>query len=725
MRGKFLFGAATAALLAFGFSSALAQTTDQPGDTSTQARLNVGQPVSGEFSGQNDADWFRVRVEQGQRYHFTIDGAGEGVDPMLALYARDGSTQLGFNDDAGGSLNSAFDYTPAQSGEIFVEARSFDGDATGQYQINVTASAAPRDDAGNDTQTRVRVSAGRPLTGAIDYDGDVDVYRFSARSGEQYTITLTGSGATALNDPFLRIIDRDGNELGGNDDGGDGTLNSSFVFTPTRGGDVFIEARAYGDMGQGGYTLNIATTRLPPENASADTNTRARVNVGQAVDGTLDYAGDHDWFRIQLQAGQSYRFGLTAAGENGVTDPMLVIYDRSGTQLAYDDDGGEGLNSYLEFTAPTTGAYFLEARGFSDDATGAYRISAAAGDTPADASTELSLAVDGDYHEGVLSPAGDRDWYRVTLAEGQGMRIALNSAEGQPDALGDPMLVLYDQSGAEVARDDDGGEGLNSWLEYQATQAGTYFVEARGFTDDATGRYVISLTPGEIGDNAESAEALTANSEGRVSIIGRDGDVDWFSLDLIEGRPYRFNVEGGGEGNLADPVITLYNAQGQAVATDDDGGTGANSYLTYVSPTGGPFFAAVSSYGNTGTGHYSIRVSDTDVPGSTNTDENLNSAEDQRLSRIDMPDDNDFYRVELEQGASYAIEIGGDGQNPLADPYLTVYNEEGTRITSDDDSGPGLDARLRFTAETSGVYYIGASGLGGSTGWYKITIVRR
>lgn len=728
MRGKFLLGAASAALLAFGFSPALAQSADQPGDSSSTARLSVGQSASGEFGASNDTDWYRFRVEQGQRYRFTLDGVGDGVDPVIVLYGRDGTTQLAFNDDGPESLNSVLDYTPSQSGEIFVEARSFDPEGRGQYTLNVTATEAPRDDAGNDATTRARVSAGRTTTGAIEYQGDVDVYRFSARTGETYNITLNGApagGAAALNDPLLRVVDRDGNELAANDDGADGSLNSQLQFTPSRGGDVFIEARAFGDMAEGGYALNIAATRLPPENASADTNTRARINVGQTVDGTLDYAGDHDWFRIRLDAGQSYRFGLMTSSENGVGDPVLVLYDARGQQIAGDDDGGEGFNSYLEFTAPTTGTYFLEARGFTEDSTGAYRLSAAAGDTPADRSTDLSLAADGDYHEGILSPAGDRDWYKVTLEAGQGMRVSLLSAEGMPDALGDPMLVLYGPDGSEIARDDDGGEGLNAWLEYQATQAGTYYVEARGFTDDATGRYVIGLTAGEIGNSAEGAEALQPNSEGRSSILATDGDADWFAIDLVEGRPYRFNVIGTEPSTLADPVITIYDAQGQQVATDDDGGTGTNAYLTFVSPTGGSYFASVSSFGDTGTGNYYISVSDTDVPGNPGTDENLNGADDQRVSRIDMPDDQDFYRVELEAGVTYVIDVGGEGRNPLADPFVTIYNAAGERVTSDDDSGPGMDARLRFTPESSDVFYIGASGLGGSTGWYQVSIVRR
>jgi hypothetical protein len=41
MRGKLLFGAAAAALMAFGFSPASAQTADQPGDASTTATLTA------------------------------------------------------------------------------------------------------------------------------------------------------------------------------------------------------------------------------------------------------------------------------------------------------------------------------------------------------------------------------------------------------------------------------------------------------------------------------------------------------------------------------------------------------------------------------------------------------------------------------------------------------------------------------------------------------------
>jgi len=266
---------------------------------------------------------------------------------------------------------------------------------------------------------------------------------------------------------------------------------------------------------------------------------------------------------------------------------------------------------------------------------------------------------------------------------------------------------------------------LNSWLEYQAAAAGPHYIEARGYVDDAEGRYAVAVTAGEVGAAPDGAEVLSSIGDPRAATIGADGDVDWFVVELVEGRPYRINVESLDPNPLADPMLTVYDAQGNPVASDDDGGRGLNSYLNFASATGGPYFLAVSAFGDTGTGRYQIRVTDTDVPGHPYTDEMLDSADDARVSRIEMPGDLDNYRVTLEGGATYVIDVAGAGEHPLADPFLAIVNDENTRLTSDDDSGGGLNARLRYRPEATGDFLLQVSGLGGSTGDYEIKIVRR
>lgn len=722
MRGKLFFSAATAALLMFA-PTALAQTGDQPGDTSTTARFS-GDAVEGEITA-GDTDWYRMQVERGQRYSFALDGVtdaqGATLDPMIAIYDAEGN-QLAFNDDANMSLNAAVTYAPQQSGEVFVEARAYTDDGIGRYRLSATSAPIPPDDAGNDTGTSARITAGRTVNGQIEYEGDADVYRLSARTGTRYNITLAGAGASALGDPFLRVLDREGNELAVNDDDNE-SLNSAIEFTPESSGDVFIEARGYADAYAGGYALAVSSARAPSDGLSADRNTRGRLSVGGEVTNAIDTPTDQDWFRVRLEEGQSYRFTLVSSGDNPLADPLLGVMNAAGEEMAVDDDGGEGFNSYLEFTAPTTGNYFLAAQSFAAGSAGGYTLAARAGDVPADASTDAPLTTEGDYREGTLSPAGDRDWYALTLAEGQGVRIGVNTVEGA-DGLADPYLVLYGPDGAEVLRDDDGGDGLNAWSEYQAATGGVHHLEVRGFTDDSSGRYAVMLTAGEIGGSPDMAEYLVAGFEARVATIGTPGDVDWFVVEMIEGRPYRINADGV-EGGLADPLLVLYDQTGQEIARDDDGGLGLNSYLTFTSPTGGPYFAAVSAYDGQSVGQYSLRATDTDVPGHVYTDEMLDQVGDERLGRIEIEGDADSFRVDLEGGVTYTIEVRGHGDRPLADPFLAIVNEENNRITSDDDSGPGLDARLRFTPENSGSYFLQASGLGGSAGWYQITIVRQ
>lgn len=725
MRGKLFISAASAALLLFA-SGAKAQSGDQPGDASTQAQF-TGAAAEGEFSPAGDIDWYRMQVEQGQRYEFTLDAIpdadGNAVDPVLVIYDAQGN-QLAFNDDSNMSLNSALRFSPQQSGEVFVEARTYGGNETGRYTLAATSSSIPPDAVGNDASTRARIYAGRQVNGQLEYEGDTDWYRFSARTGQTYQITLSGAdGANALGDPLLRVLDRDGNEIATNDDSEYG-LDSALAFTPQRSGDVFIDARAYADAYAGDYVLNITAERAPRDNISAERYTRGSIRVDQTLQGTLDFDADRDWYRIRLQEGQSYRFTLRSDGDNPLSDPYVRLHNPAGEEAAYDDDGGDGLNSYLEFTAPSSGVYFVSAGAFADSGTGGYTLSAMAGDIPASQSTDAALSADGDYRQGVLSPAGDRDWYHIDLTEGQSIRVGMESPQ-QADALGDPYLVLYGPDGSEVARDDDGGDGLNAFLEYQAVQSGPHYIEARGFSDDAQGAYGIGVIAGEIGDSADNADYLTANGEGRMSTLGQAGDVDWFMIDVIEGRPYRFNVIGLEEGGLTDPVLTLYDSNGEQVATDDDGGTGTNAYLSFVSPTGGTYYAAVSAYENRGTGRYWLGASDTDVAGNMGTDENLDSVSDDRRSRIEMNGDLDNYRVQLEAGQTYVIEVRGEGRERLADPSLSILDEGDQVIASDDNGGNGNDARLRFTPETSGIYYIQASGRRGSTGWYQVSIVRR
>ena len=441
----------------------------------------------------------------------------------------------------------------------------------------------------------------------------------------------------------------------------------------------------------------------------------------------IELFGDQDWYRMRLQEVPILPLHAEQRWANPLSDPLLRLHN-AGEEVAVDDDGGEGFNSYLEFTAPSTGNYFLGAGAFGDASTGGYTLTARAGDIPADATTDASLAPDGDYREGILAPAGDRDWYRAELVEGQGMRVGLTGT-GTPDTLGDPYLVLYGPDGAEILRDDDGGDGLNAWLDIPRREGRRTTSSKRAaspMTLRAVTRSTSPVANRRLGRDGASTSRRTA--KGRVSMIGTPDDTDWYSIELVEGRPYRFYVDGIDDGDRArrSPAHDLRLA-GRSSCGDDDGGRAQLvSHASHRRPAA-VLCRRVVLQRRQSTGRYSCAPSTPTCRATLTRTKSLEAAGDDRISRIEisgrhrcLPRRTGGWRAPTSIERSTAI-----GDDPLGDAFLTIADGEGTRVTSDDDSGNGMDARLRFTPEAAGTYYIQASGLGGSTGWYQVSIMRQ
>jgi Ca2+-binding RTX toxin-like protein len=96
----------------------------------------------------------------------------------------------------------------------------------------------------------------------------------------------------------------------------------------------------------------------------ASTSTTASISVGGIVQGSLEVIGDHDWYAINLAAGQEISISLFGSGANPVPDPYVDIRNASGGVLAWNDDNGGTLNSTLVFTATSAGTYYIDAGGF-------------------------------------------------------------------------------------------------------------------------------------------------------------------------------------------------------------------------------------------------------------------------------------------------------------------------------------------------------------------------
>lgn len=131
-----------------------------------------------------------------------------------------------------------------------------------------------------------------------------------------------------------------------------------------------------------------ATTPTTPGNNAGggdvpgSSATPSRLQIGSALTGTIDTAGDTDWHAVTLVAGTAYTFELQGAStsQGTLSDPILRLLNSAGLEVASNDDISypSNTNSRIAYTPGSSGTYYLSAQAY-DSLTGSYRLAASAG----------------------------------------------------------------------------------------------------------------------------------------------------------------------------------------------------------------------------------------------------------------------------------------------------------------------------------------------------------
>ena len=475
--------------------NATATTTDDyAANASTTGRVDIGSGTAGDIETADDVDSFAVSLVGGQSYRFQMDGIGL-ADPLLGLVTAAGDV-LAADDDSGDGLNAQIDFVAPSTGTFYLAALAADS-GTGRY--NVRAQAVANDDYSADTNTSGQLAVGGSSDGQVNSSGDKDWFSVSLSAGQTYQFRLHG---VTLNDAALTLYSATGSSLGFDDNSGGG-LDALISFTPSTSGTYYLGAGAAATQ-TGTYSLS--STLVTNDDFAATAATTGRVSVDGSASGQIEVAGDADWFGITLAAGQSVRFQLDGSG---LANPLLTLYSAGGTQLARDDDSGEGSNALINFTAPDAGTYYVAASGYGTS-TGAYGLSASsltADDYSADSTTTGRVTVGGSS-SGTIESANDGDWFAVSLSAGQAYDFRL-SADGQAN----PRLSLFNSSGTLLASDDDGGGGLDALISFQAPSDGTYYLGAQMPTGDTGGYSVSAETHNTGGDGSFSIRIAYTGDE--------------------------------------------------------------------------------------------------------------------------------------------------------------------------------------------------------------------
>ena len=339
---------------------------DYGNDIDSATVATVGADVEGVIDYQGDSDYFRFTAEEGQLYQIDV-ALGTLPDSYLELLDSDG-WQLTYNDDHGDSLASRVVWEAPESGDYYLAVEAGGWDAhVGSYALTVSHSTIV-DDHGNDTDDATVAAVAVGVGGVIDYEGDLDYFRFTAEEGQLYQIDVA---LGSLPDSLLALLGPDGWELTYNDDHGD-SLASRVVWEAPASGDYYLVVEASGfDADVGAYTLTVSHSTIVDDYGNdIDDATVAAVAVG--VGGVIDYEGDSDYFRFTAEEGQLYQIDVALGS---LPDSLLALLGPDGWELTYNDDHGDSPASRVFWEAPASGDYYLavEASGF-DAQVGSYTL---------------------------------------------------------------------------------------------------------------------------------------------------------------------------------------------------------------------------------------------------------------------------------------------------------------------------------------------------------------
>jgi hypothetical protein len=374
---------------------------------------------------------------------------------------------------------------------LTVSTETDDADLPLSGEARKSVAAAPPLD-GADTVGGGIAGAGSLVVGAsvdvvIETLGDHDWYAVTLASGTTYTFHTTFDATST--DAFLILRDAGGAEIVSDDDSGERN-NSLIGFTPGVTGTYYIDAGTFEDDTTGSFHLSLASVLPPGDSVLGSTATSATLGVTGSVDGNIDSAGDHDFYRIALTAGQTYIFHTGGTLAYTVTDTRLTLRDASGAQLLTNNDAGEGTFSAIRYTAPTTGNYYLDVSG-SPGVTGAFNLTAFTTPAPVLFTYDqiASQLTDGYWH-------GFSHHFAVTTGGSLTFNVAGLTAAGQTlarEALAiwsDVTGIAFNEvvSGGQIVYDDE-EEGAHASASYGdgITSSADVNVSSQWLTDYGTG----------------------------------------------------------------------------------------------------------------------------------------------------------------------------------------------------------------------------------------------
>lgn len=413
--------------------------------------LAIGSRATGTL-GRSLARWHRCRAEAGQTLVLTARAAG--FKPFLEVVAPNGENVAVSATGAvpPGSTRAVFRAT--QAGPYHARISSAQGgDPRASYALTAATARAFETAIGDDNPGR-----------AIDAGG-LDLWTFQGNAGDLVRLRAVAPvGSIDSQIAHVPPVDKSGRPRQSEGQAPPVVLLPS---DPKSGGELVALLNTKG-------TFQVAVSQplgVPVSYTFAAERPARPLAKGVETTGSVGLGGA-DYWTLEATAGQIARVESSSTR----FDTELELYGPQGDLVLRNDDGAAGRDAQLTALLTERGRYLVRVHAHGDGGSGPYTLRRVA-----DPVRPLALGARGEGRVG----AGGTDVWSFAGRAGQTMIVSARSSDFNIKA------AVFGPDAAEVAGDDDGGEGTDSLLATRLPVDGAYTIWVS--TVAGAGRYSLQI----------------------------------------------------------------------------------------------------------------------------------------------------------------------------------------------------------------------------------------
>jgi len=577
----------------------------EPDNSMTEAKeieFDVQQTHS--ISPIGDQDWMLFTLDSTKLVK--IETSGPSGDTRMWLKDDVGNT-IEYNDDGGSGWFSLIT-RELDAGTYYIQIDEYgNNNEIATYYIDLTEVELDSYEPDNSSsEANIVASDHRQIHSIVPKD-DADWMYIELSCISNIIIETSGPGTWS--DTYLRLYDASLNQIAYNDDGGY-NLYSRISLTGLVPGVYYIKVHSYGyyyTIDQYNIDLTIRDT-YEPDNTFLESKP---ILIEEIQSHSIIPENDVDYIRFDLPVYS--KIPRVTIETNGPTysDTRMWLFNVAYNQIAYNDDGGQGLYSKIVYTELLPGTYYIKVDEYSNnDQIGLYDIiitvELLGDDFEPDNTylyaTQISFGINQSHS---IAPNYDIDWVKFTLPWYQYPPTVTIETSGPKND--DTRIWLYDAALNLIDYDDYDGPGSFSKIVCSGLPAGTYYVKIdEDGNNEEIDLYNIKATVEEAvhepdnyePDNTSStAKRIYIDSTQTHSIVP-ENDVDWVYFDLPwYPRVPTITIETDGPED-DDTRMWLYDAYMNLIEYDDNGGPGSFSEIEVIGLWAGRYYVKIDEDNN-------------------------------------------------------------------------------------------------------------------------------